>query len=300
MQDREFSKAFNEEDVTDESVGNEVSLTAAEGMSDDDTGAVVIDAKTAVNDAAEEAGIDTSAGQPDLIAEAAAEGETVGEEQAEQLSPEDLQRQKSWEGRLRKREEELAAREAALGSGGNGEVPAAADDAEIAEIRQRLAEDFGDDFVGMISKLAAHEARKLAAEDIDAKLNPLQQTIAQAIQDVHAAFESMHFGAIADAHENFEQIINSPEFGAYINGLSGDEQEAAQAVLANGTPKQVINLLNAYKDSLEQKAEQVGPDASVDDALDAAEGVRGSSPVQLPGRVPVGDEDEYRAAWDAM
>lgn len=87
MQDREFSKAFNNEDVTDESVGNEVSLTAAEGMSDDDTGAVVIDAKTAVNDAAEEAGIDTSAGQPDLIAEAAAEGETVAEEQAEQLSP---------------------------------------------------------------------------------------------------------------------------------------------------------------------------------------------------------------------
>ena len=299
MQDREFSKAFNDEDVTDESVGNEVSLTAAEGMSDDDTGAVVIDAETAVNDAAEEAGIDTSAGQPDLIAEAAAEGETVGEEQAEQLSPEDLQRQKSWEGRLRKREEELAAREAALGSG-NGEAQQAADDAEIAEIRQRLTEDFGDEFVGMISKLAAHEARKLAAEDFDSKLNPIQQTIAQAIQDVHAAFESMHFGAIADAHENFQDIINSPEFGAYINGLSGDEQEAAQAVLEGGTPKQVIGLLNAYKDSLEQKAEQVGPDTSVDDALDAAEGVRGSSPVQLPGRVPVGDEDEYRAAWDAM
>lgn len=289
MQDREFSKAFNNEDVTDESVGNEVSLTAAEGMSDDDTGAVVIDAETAVNDAAEEAGIDTSAGQPDLTAE----------EQGEQISPEDLQRQKSWEGRLRKREEELAAREAALGSG-NGDAQSAADDAEIAEIRQRLTEDFGDEFVGMISKLAAYEARKLAAEDFDSKLNPIQQTISQAIQDVHAAFESMHFGAIADAHENFQDIINSPEFGAYINGLSGEEQEAAQAVLANGTPKQVINLLNAYKDSLEQKAEQVGPDSSVDDALDAAEGVRGSSPVQLPGRVPVGDEDEYRAAWDAM
>ena len=299
MQDREFSKAFNNEDVTDESVGNEVSLTAAEGMSDDDTGAVVIDAETAVNDAAEEAGIDTSAGQPDLIAEAAAEGETVGEEQAEQLSPEDLQRQKSWEGRLRKREEELAAREAALGSG-NGDAQSADDDAEIAEIRQRLTEDFGDEFVGMISKLAAHEARKLAAEDFDSKLNPIQQTIAQAIQDVHAAFESMHFGAIADAHENFQDIINSPEFGAYINGLSGEEQEAAQAVLEGGTPKQVIGLLNAYKESLEQKAEQVDSDTSVDDALDAAEGVRGSSPVQLPGRVPVGDEDEYRAAWDAM
>lgn len=299
MQDREFSKAFNDEDVTDESVGNEVSLTAAEGMSDDDMGAVVIDAETAVNDAAEEAGIDTSAGQPDLTAEAAAEGETVAEEQGEQISPEDLQRQKSWEGRLRKREEELAAREAALGSG-NGDAQSADDDAEIAEIRQRLTEDFGDEFVGMISKLAAYEARKLAAEDFDSKLNPIQQTIAQAIQDVHAAFESMHFGAIADAHKDFQDIINSPEFGAYINGLSGDEQEAAQAVLEGGTPKQVIGLLNAYKESLEQKVEQSGSDSSVEDALDAAEGVRGSSPVQLPGRVPVGDEDEYRAAWDAM
>lgn len=289
MQDREFSKAFNDEDVTDESVGNEVSLTAAEGMSDDDMGAVVIDAETAVNDAAEEAGIDTSAGQPDLTAE----------EQGEQISPEDLQRQKSWEGRLRKREEELAAREAALGSG-NGDAQSADDDAEIAEIRQRLTEDFGDEFVGMISKLAAYEARKLAAEDFDSKLNPIQQTIAQAIQDVNSAFESMHFGAIADAHKDFQEIINSPEFGAYINGLSGDEQEAAQAVLEGGTPKQVIGLLNAYKESLEQKAEQVDSDTSVDDALDAAEGVRGSSPVQLPGRVPVGDEDEYRAAWDAM
>lgn len=290
MQDREFSKAFNSEDVTDESVGNEVSLTAAEGMSDDDMGAVVIDAETAVNDAAEEAGIDTSAGQPDLTAE----------EQGEQISPEDLQRQKSWEGRLRKREEELAAREAALGSGGHGEAQSAADDAEIAEIRQRLTEDFGDEFVDMISKLAAYEARKLAAEDFDSKLNPIQQTISQAIQDVHAAFESMHFGAIADAHKDFQDIINSPEFGAYINGLSGDEQEAAQAVLEGGTPKQVIGLLNAYKESLEQKVEQSGSDSSVEDALDAAEGVRGSSPVQLPGRVPVGDEDEYRAAWDAM
>lgn len=61
--------------------------------------------------------------------------------------------------------------------------------------------------------------------------------------------------------------------------------------------EQVIGLLNAYKESLEQKVEQSGLDSSVEDALDAAEG--GPSPVQLPGRVPVGDEDEH-VAWDAM
>lgn len=291
QQDDEFLKAFREDDVADESNGNEVSNEAPEGGAEDPANAVVIDAETAVGDAAEEGGMN-------LAGEAAAEGESVAQEQAEQLSPEDLQRQKSWEGRLRKREEELAAREAAMSN--TAPVEAQADDEEIAAIRQRLAEDFGDDFVSMIGKLAAYEARKLAASGIDEKLGPIQQTIAQAIQDVHEAFENMHFTAIADVHDNFREVIDSPEFAAFINGMSGDDQQAAQDVLENGSPKQVIALLTAYKNSLEEKAETGGADDSMDDAMDAAEGVRGSATIQLPERVPVGDEDEYRAAWNSM
>lgn len=299
MKDPEFSQAFNRDEVADESVGNEVSSDAAEGQGDGTAAAVVIDPKTAVADAAADAGIDTEGAAADAsgaVAEA-----MPGEEVGEQQSPEEIQRQKSWEGRLRKREEELAAREAALGNGGgNAEAEAGPDDAEIAELKQRLAEDFGDDFVGMISKIVAHETRKATTSGLDERLAPIHKTIEQAIKDVTDAFEDMHFSAIADVHANYREIIDSPEFQEYIGGLSGDVQEKALAVLDNGKSRDVVALLNDYKAVLEQKSDELGPDASVDEALDALEGVRGSSPVQLPERVPVGDDDEYKSAWDAM
>lgn len=287
--DPEFLKAFAGEDVTDQGQGNEVPDEVAEGNTDDAAASMVIDPKTAVANAASEAGLPVEQ-------EAGAAGEVGG---APEMSPEDIQRLKSWEGRLRKREEELAAQKAAMGN-----APAAladvggVDDAEIEAARQELSGDFGDRFVDLIIKIAAHEARKLAASSIDEKLSPVQQTVEQAIRDVHEAFQNMHFSAIADAHENFEQVISSPEFAAYINGLSGDEQAAAQSVLQDGSPKQVIALLTAYKDSLNQKTERDNDDE--DAALDAAEGVRGSAPVQLPQRAPSSADDEYKAAWDSM
>lgn len=316
QKDKEFSRAFNDEPITDEVAGNAVGESAAEGNSDAGSSAVVIDAESAVANAAEDAGLPTGdegaapaggeaaemgevAPGGDIAAEAAAEGDPVADEAAEQdaLSPEDMQRQKSWEGRLKKREEELAAREAAVG--GNGQ-PGETDDAEIAELIKRASADFGEDFVSMICKIAAHEANKAIGSGVDDKLNPINQTIQQAINDVHEAFQNMHFSAIADAHENFREIIDSPEFDTYLKSLPTEQQSAATAVLEDGTPKQVIKLLTDYQNSLEQGASNAGPDASVDDALDAAEGVRGSAPVQLPERVPVGDDDEYKAAWNAM
>lgn len=295
----DYAKAFRGEDVVADGDGNEVSDDAAEGQSEGgaDAASMVIDAEAAVDQAADEAGMT-------VPEEAAAEGEPVAEEMAEQgaepeMSPEEIQRQKSWEGRLKKREEELAAREAAM----SGEPAASVaqeevGDAEIADIRTQLAEDFGEEFVAMIGKIAAYEARKLASSGMDERINPINSAIASAIADVTEAFQSMHMSAIAEAHEDFQAIVNSPEFEAYIGGLSGDEQAAAVETINAGTPKQVIGLLNAYKAAATIKDEPV--DDGIDAALDAAEGVRGNSPVQLPGRVPVGDDDEYSAAWNSM
>lgn len=292
----DYAKAFRGEDVVADGDGNEVSDDAAEGQSEGgaDAASMVIDAEAAVDAAAEEAGMVMPEPEGEPVAEEMAEPGTEGE-----MSPEEIQRQKSWEGRLKKREEELAAREAAM----SGEPAASVaqeevGDAEIADIRTQLAEDFGEEFVAMIGKIAAYEARKLASSGMDERINPINSAIASAIADVTEAFQSMHMSAIADAHEDFQAIVNSPEFEAYIGGLSGDEQAAAVETINAGTPKQVIGLLNAYKAAATIKDEPV--DDGIDAALDAAEGVRGNSPVQLPGRVPVGDDDEYSAAWNSM
>jgi len=295
--DQEYSRAFND-DVADESMGNEVSGDSAEGDSDAGAAAMMIDPVAAVDAAAEEAGME-SPEQPmeqPVEQEAAAEGESIAEETAEQeMSPEDIQRQKSWEGRLRKREEELAAREAAMGNQ-PAMVDSPIDNAEVQAAIDELTADFGDRFVGLIQLIAKSEAGKVASTGLDEKLSPLQQMVDEAIQNVDEAFKGLHFGAIAEAHEDFEEIIGSPEFAAFIEGLSGEDRAIAEQTLNAGSPKQVIALLSGFKDSL--KAQQGGD--SMEDALDAAEGVRGSSPVSLPNRVPVGAEDEYQAAWNSM
>lgn len=297
----EYSRAFNGDEVADETKDAVVSDAAAEGEQESPDVAMVIDPAEAV------AGGDQPAeGGEVATEEAQAEGEPVAEEQAEmaspegdvddgQVSPEDLQRQKSWEGRLRKREEELAAREAAVGNAPQEEV---IDDGEISDIKQRLSDDFGDEFVGMISKLAAYEAQKLAAGTIDSAINPINETISKAISDVQEAFRNQHFSAIAEAHEDFSEIVASEEFGNFIETLPEADKANAIAVIDSGSPKQVIALLSQYKDSLAGEATATEDDLA--DALDAAGGVRGSAPVTLPSRAPVGDDDEYKSAWASM
>ena len=296
----EFSKAFNGEDE-EEMMPVDEAMTEDDATGDSDTpaAAVVIDAEEAVDTAAEEMGAPS---EEEMAAEATAEGEPVAEEQAEmaspegdmddgeEMSPEDMHRQKSWEGRLKKREEELAAREASMSPAESNE--------EVDAIKAKLSDDFGAEFVDMICKVVAAESRNMAGGALNEAITPINQTIAQAIADVESAFKSLHFSAIADAHEDFQEIVNSDEFGAFIDGLSPEDQEAAGQIIQSGSPKQVIGLLNKYKESMNQTAE--ADTSNMDAAMDAAEGVRGSSPVTLPNRVPVGGDDEYKAAWNSM
>ena len=307
----EFSKAFNGEEapmtpapadqgVTEDNknISDAPAESAPEGSTEAPAAAVVIDIPEAASE------FDTAAPAEEAVAaEAAAEGEPVAEEQAEMaspegdvddgeeaMSPEDIQRQKSWEGRLKKREEELAAREAELGS-----QPAAEEvgDEEINAIKAKLAEDFGDDFVNMIAKIASHSAKSAPAAVDHGEIGTVKQVINQAIQDVQEAFQAMHFGQIADAHDDFQEIFQSEQFNQWVGTLPEEQQQAAMEVVQGGRAGQVVKLLNKYKDSLQQESQM-----SEDE--DAAMGVSSSSPVSLPTRAPASSNDEYKQAWDAM
>lgn len=290
--DQEYLKAFRgeEEPVADAPV---VPDSAAEGDTETEAVGMTIDPVAAVADAADEAGLNVgeeAAPEGEMPPMVEAEPSAVAEPDGDEaISPEDMQRQKSWEGRLKKREEELAAREAAI-------APTATDE-EIAAIKESLANDFGEELVDMISKLVAYEAKKLSESAVGESINPIAQRIDEAIASVTEAFNSMHFGAIADAHEDFQEVVSSPEFGAYVDSLPEEQKAKVASIMQNGRASQVIAVLNDYKKSL---ATAGADTASVDDALDAASAVRGSAPVSLPGRAPVGDDDEYKAAWDSM
>lgn len=281
----EYLKAFNGEEKP-----AMVSDDAAEGAAEAAGTAVVMDAEQAVADAAEENGILPAEGLPvdGVLPEEEAPMEPMGEEMEDgAMSPEDIQRQKSWEGRLRKREEELAAREAAAAN-----APAVSGDAAAA-IAQ-LTEDFGAEFVKMIVAIAAGEANKVAAENVGG----VSGTIDQLIADTRAAFTTMHYAAIADAHEDFMEVAESPKFKEWLESMPDDQRLEKEAVIQGGTAGKVIKLLNEYKDWCKQKD---GAQAESDDyALDAASGVRSSSPVSLPSKANRNPEEEYLAAWNSM
>lgn len=285
----EYLKAFNGE----EEEAMMPSDDAAEGATKSTGTAVTIDAEQAVADAAEENGILPAEGLPTegVLPEEEAPMEPMGDPEAmepgEEMSPEDIQRQKSWEGRLRKREEELAAREAATAN-----APAVSGDAAAA-IAQ-LTEDFGAEFVKMIVAIAAGEASKVAAENVGG----VSGTIDQLIADTRAAFTTMHYAAIADAHEDFMEVAESPKFKEWLESMPDDQRLEKEAVIQGGTAGKVIKLLNEYKDWCKQKD---GAQAESDDyALDAASGVRSSSPVSLPSKAKRNPEEEYLAAWNSI
>lgn len=375
----EYSKAFNAED--DDNIPTD---DAAEGTGDAEGSAVMLtggqpeEAEVSAESAPEEA--------PEVQAEAPTEAEAVAETANPEMTPEDEQRAKSWEGRLKamekalkQKESELAAREAAMGQSGNtqaladggevmgggingaeaapeeekklstqekyeklmsktpdgivfnavrdmfadgGEVEAdesqdgaaqadpdtsgddvdsikreamdlAADPAKLANVLKTMIADYGRDFV--VGAVA------LAGPLIDAKaegyVNDVNGSLEGLISDIQAAFSGLHKSSIADAHEDFEEIVEGEEFQAWLDGMDDAAKAKAEQVIEGGSAGQVVKLLGQFKDSL--KAAEAPKEPTPEDiwAEDAATAVRGSAPVKLPTRAPASDDDEYKRAW---
>jgi len=374
----EYSKAFNAED--DDNIPTD---DAAEGTGDAEGSAVMLtggqpeEAEVSAESAPEEA--------PEVQAEAPTEAEAVAETANPEMTPEDEQRAKSWEGRLKamekalkQKESELAAREAAMGQSGDtqaladggevmgggingaepvpqqeekklstkeryeklmsktpdgmvynavrdmfadgGEVEAgepmdgeqvepdtsgddvdsikreamdlAADPAKLANVLKTMIADYGRDFV--VGAVA------LAGPLIDAKaegyVNDVNGSLEGLISDIQAAFSGLHKSSIADAHEDFEEIVEGEEFQAWLDGMDEAAKAKAEQV-EGGSAGQVVKLLGQFKDSL--KAAEAPKEPTPEDiwAEDAATAVRGSAPVKLPTRAPASDDDEYKRAW---
>jgi hypothetical protein len=223
--------------------------------------------------------------------EPAAAGETAAEAAP---SPADIeQRLKSWEGRLKARQAELDAREAAMGSssaneeqaslpigegegGGDGYGEGGSDDTDPAAV---LGEDFGADFVTQITRLI----KKVAEECVGG----VSYKVDCVIKDLTNDRLQNHFNSIKDAHADFMDVVESPEFASWK--AAQQDQENLDAVIDHGSARQIIDMLTRFKESGKTDNQ------SADDQIDAAEGVR-SSAVSLP-QEPA-PADDFARAWN--
>lgn len=254
----------------------------------------------------------------DVTSEAAAEQpgqEPAAPEGEEQLDPKEEQRRRSWEGRLRAREEELARREAALkgkaAEGGDeqaseaieqaaesleqdGDVEGAqrvgdlAEKVESGEVSAKeamatLANDYGEDFVKMIAAIAANEARTAGKQIAESATGELRQSVQSLIEDIVDDKQRSHFEMIADAHPDFNDISQTPEFEEFKKTYPDGEQ-----IADNGSARQIVKMLSEFKKTLNKEPEVENP------AVAAAEGVR-SAGIRIPQQPS--RAEGYEEAW---
>lgn len=300
--ERAFADAFNDGETP-----------AAEPVATEEPGGMEVPAEDGASD-----GTATAEGEPPAVAivvaeEAPAEGEMTAED--EPTDPKEIQRMKSWEGRMRAREEELARREAALKGAAPTEEPAegaeseaieqaaeqlaadgdeagadrveqVADQVESGDLTAEqamkiLAEDFGPEFVKMIEVIAGSKAQAAASKVAQEATGQLGQSVQEIIDNIVDDRARSHFETIAAKHPDFTDVAATPEFNEFVKSYPDGEQ-----IAESGSAKDIVKMLDKFKAG----QQPVEPDP----AVDAAEGVR-SSGMRLP-EAP-SKADGYEDAW---
>lgn len=221
-----------------------------------------------------------------------ADGEAVAEESAatasesqsqesadEPTDPKDIQRKKSWEGRLRKIEAELKAKADAIAAG-KPEMNGPADDgstvdgqasealeqvadqaeaqgdmamadkveetAEKVESGEMSAEDamkaLAEDFGEPFVKMIAAIAKSAANSTASEKLGELESTTRDIIDDIKESKARAHFKAIESAHPDFVEVGKDPSFNEWK--VADPERER---IASSGSADEINAMLTEWK-----------------------------------------------------
>ena len=254
----------------------------------------------------------------------------------EPTDPKDIQRKKSWEGRLNAREAELKALAAELEAkaGKTGEtteqttsdaleqvaektndaglIEAAESAAEAVESGEMtpeqaiktLSEDFGEGFTKMLSALIQGEARKLVdgvKGELSSALDSVKTEVNDVIEHIANTTQREHFKGIAAAHPDFMEVNKDPAFEEFVAAKG----PAAEATRNGGSTEEVIALLDEFKASRQSgdpAAEAAPAAAAVPETVASAteDEIDGASAVRGGGmQIPDAPKksDDFAAAW---
>lgn len=195
------------------------------------------------------------------------------------LYDKEVQRLRSTEGRYRA---ELQRLQQAQNQGYAAPQEQDPDDAFLAKFRQ----DYSDDVVKAIDLVATRRAQALLSQSLNQYVAPLHNT-----QQELAA--TAHFSAIEAAHPDAFEIAEDPTFNAWIDSRPDHLRDAYVRVRDSGTPREVISMLNEFKETRHPKSNQATSKQVA--AASAVKRNRGG----LPSTGGLPPEDEFAAAWAA-
>ena len=203
--------------------------------------------------APEQAAVDTSASAPTTDTTTPADKPTILAKDGVHTIPYDKlvearEAEKHWKAQAEAAQQQLAQLQAqAEQRASAGQAPTATD---VAAATAAAAIDAGvdPDLFGDFSEEAiAKGVQKL----VDARLATIEAKFATALQPLQAKAQmteaERHFAAIHAAHPDAESVAESAELRNWINQHPSFVRSGFEAVLAQGTTEQVIEMLSAFK-----------------------------------------------------
>jgi hypothetical protein len=134
-----------------------------------------------------------------------------------------------------------------------------------------------------VDALIKHRTRKLMAP-VQAQLAPLAK------QSEQQAAEA-HFGYIAAAHKDWNEVVNGDKFKAWVAGMPNYRRGGAEQVLEAGSAEDVVSLIGDFK----KESGFTQPAVEDDDDI-AVPGSRAGGP--RASAVPDGDKDDFSAGFN--
>lgn len=227
----------------------------------------------------------------------------------ETLYKREVQKTKSWEGRIRKAnelraeaEEELARlREEVQQLRAQPKKEGAPAD-ESVSLDDSTLDAFVREFPELQAPLAAlvrKEAKSLVEQEIG-QLRPaveqMQKSEAERKEDAQKAIVAEHFRTIRAAHKDFDALIEKGTLRKWIDNQPAIYQKALNEVYERGTAEEIIAMVDQMKGEVALESPTTTKPGDKRDKLRSMMAVRGSAPI-IPKENKIA-EDDFDAAWE--
>lgn len=223
----------------------------------------------------------------------------------EDLYKKEVQRSKSWEGRINaaeKRAKELEGKVKELEKPSQPSLTPPVKE-NLVDVTDPLIKGFidemGEDFIKPLNAYM----KKLIKEHIDPVLNQLKPVvdkvpvIEKELSDEKANKETVHYQTILDAHKDTPELVKEGKLKTYVESLPYTEAIRCQKIMESGSAKEVIELIDAYKKSLEggDNGKEKPPSKVKSEQVIEATAVKGGS-FNVPKGKP--DANDFNGAFE--
>jgi hypothetical protein len=254
--------------------------------------------------------------QPEVEAEPAAEGSNVEPAEAqpepeqqetdfEALYKQEVQKMKSWEGRIRKAnqlkaeaDEEVARLRAEIQQIRQQTAPPVDEQGQLDDANlDAFVKEFPDLHAPLLS-LVRKEAKALVAQELG-EIKPAVEEIkdSKAKRAARQAEEirDQHFQDIRSKHSDFDTLVGNGTLRKWIDSKPLIFQESLNRVAAKGTAEEVVEMFDQLKEDLGLTSPHNPTKGDKRDKLKSMVAVRGGAPV-IPRDKPAASD--YDAAWE--